>query len=145
MFDIGFSELVVIGVVALIVVGPERLPKVARTAGHLFGRFQRYVGGVKADLRREFEFEELEKAHGRLKADFESAKNDLNGDLRIVEDEVNSIRGDVHDALAEPQPALPNTESQPALLKADPKPADDIQSELAFDEPPPPSAPSRVE
>lgn len=136
MFDIGFSELVVIGVVALVVVGPERLPKVARTAGHLFGRFQRYVGGVKADLRREFEFEELEKAHGRLKADFESAKTDFSGDLRIVEDEVNSIRADVNDALAEPQPAL---------LKADPKPADDIQSELAFDDPPPPPAPSRVE
>lgn len=145
MFDIGFSELVVIGVVALVVVGPERLPKVARTVGHLFGRLQRYVGGVKADLRREFEFEELERAHGQLKADFESAKNELGGDLRIVEDEVNSIRADVRDALAEPQPALPKTEPQPALLKADPNPADDIQSELAFDEPPPPPPPSRVE
>ena len=138
MFDIGFSELIVIGVVALIVVGPERLPKVARTAGHLFGRFQRYVGGVKADLRREFEFEELEKAHGRLRADFESAKNDIAGDLRIVEEEANSIRNTVNDAIADPQPAL---------LKADPLPVrdDDIQAELAFDEPPPPPAPSRVE
>lgn len=138
MFDVGFSELVVIGVVALVVVGPERLPKVARTAGHLFGRFQRYVGGVKSDLRREFEFEELEKAHGRLKADFETAKNDIAGDLRIVEDEANSIRNDVNDTFAEPQPAL---------LKADPIPipADDIQSELAFDEPPPPPRASRVE
>ena len=43
MFDIGFSELMVIGVVALVVIGPERLPRVARTAGHLLGRFQRYV------------------------------------------------------------------------------------------------------
>ena len=51
MFDIGFSELVVIGIVALVVLGPERLPKVARTAGHLFGRFQRYVAGVKAAKR----------------------------------------------------------------------------------------------
>lgn len=138
MFDIGFSELVVIGIVALVVVGPERLPKVARTAGHLFGRLQRYVGGVKADLRREFEFEELEKAHGRLKADFESAKSDMSHDLRIVEEEANSIRNSVEENLAE---------AQPALLKADPlpAPADDIQSELVFDEPPPPPAPSRVE
>ncbi len=61
MFDIGFSELVVIGVVALVVLGPERLPKVARTAGHLFGRLQRYVATVKADLNREMEFSELSK------------------------------------------------------------------------------------
>ena len=61
MFDIGFSELVVIGVVALVVLGPERLPKVARTAGHLFGRLQRYVATVKADLNREMDLSELAK------------------------------------------------------------------------------------
>ena len=49
MFDIGFSEIVVIAVVALIVIGPERLPKTARTLGHLFGRLQRYVADVKAE------------------------------------------------------------------------------------------------
>lgn len=59
MFDIGFSELVVIGVVALVVVGPERLPKLARTAGLLFGRMQRYVNDVKADINREMEAAEL--------------------------------------------------------------------------------------
>ena len=53
MFDIGFSEMMVIAVVALIVIGPERLPKVARTLGHLFGRMQRYVNDVKADICRE--------------------------------------------------------------------------------------------
>jgi sec-independent protein translocase protein TatB len=61
MFDIGFSELLVIGVVALVVLGPERLPKVARTAGHLFGRLQRYVATVKADLNREMEMSEFSK------------------------------------------------------------------------------------
>ncbi len=50
MFDIGFSELMVIGVVALVVIGPERLPKVARTAGHLMGRMQRYVASVKVSV-----------------------------------------------------------------------------------------------
>ena len=55
MFDIGFSEIVVIAVVALIVIGPERLPKTARTLGHLFGRLQRYVSQVKADINREME------------------------------------------------------------------------------------------
>lgn len=61
MFDVGFSELLVISLVALVVLGPERLPKVARTAGHLFGRLQRYVATVKADLNREMEFSELSK------------------------------------------------------------------------------------
>jgi sec-independent protein translocase protein TatB len=62
MFDIGFSELLVIGVVALIVIGPERLPKVARTAGHLLGRFQRYASSVKNDISREMQMDELRKA-----------------------------------------------------------------------------------
>ena len=61
MFDIGFSEMLVIAVVALIVIGPERLPKVARTLGHLFGRMQRYVNDVKSDISREMELEELRK------------------------------------------------------------------------------------
>src|SRR6187397_350376 len=61
MFDIGFSEIVVIAVVALIVIGPERLPEVARTLGHLFGRMQRYVNDVKADISREMELDELRK------------------------------------------------------------------------------------
>ena len=61
MFDIGFSELLVIGLVALIVIGPEKLPRVARTLGHLMGRLQRYVADVKADINREIELEELKK------------------------------------------------------------------------------------
>ena len=59
MFDFGFSELILIGVVMLVVVGPERLPKVARTAGLLLGRVQRYVSDVKSDIQREMQLEEL--------------------------------------------------------------------------------------
>ena len=59
MFDIGFSEMIVIAVIALIVLGPEKLPRVARTAGHLLGRMQRYVNDVKADINREMELDEL--------------------------------------------------------------------------------------
>ncbi len=61
MFDIGFSELAVIGVVALVVIGPERLPRVARTAGHLLGRFQRYVSQVRTDISREIDMADLKK------------------------------------------------------------------------------------
>ncbi|NJD24985.1 MAG: twin-arginine translocase subunit TatB [Betaproteobacteria bacterium] len=66
MFDIGFSELLVIGVVALIVIGPERLPKVARTLGHLLGRAQRYVSDVKSDINREMQLDELKKLQSQV-------------------------------------------------------------------------------
>lgn len=73
MFDIGFSEIVLIGVVALVVLGPERLPKTARTVGHLFGRLQRYVNEVKADISREMELDELRK----LQSEMQGAARDL--------------------------------------------------------------------
>lgn len=96
MFDIGFSELFVIGIVALIVIGPERLPKVARTAGHLFGRMQRYVNDVKSDISREMELDELRK----MKTQFESAARDVE---TSVNTQVNAISAEVqaaHDELA---------------------------------------------
>lgn len=61
MFDIGFWELAVIGVIALLVIGPERLPKVARTAGLWFGRARSFVSSVKADIDREIKAEELKE------------------------------------------------------------------------------------
>ena len=66
MFDIGFSELMVIGVVALLVIGPEKLPKVARTLGHLLGRAQRYVNDVKSDINREIQLDELKKLQSEV-------------------------------------------------------------------------------
>lgn len=66
MFDIGFSELLVIGIVALVVIGPEKLPKVARTIGHLLGRAQRYVNDVKSDINREMQLDELKKLQSEV-------------------------------------------------------------------------------
>jgi len=77
VFDIGFSELFVIGVVALVVIGPERLPKVARTLGLLFGRLQRYVSQVKSDISREMDMAEL----GKVKTEFESAARSFQADI----------------------------------------------------------------
>jgi sec-independent protein translocase protein TatB len=67
LFDVAFSELIVIAIVALIVIGPERLPKVARTLGALVGRMQRYVGHVKADIERQMQFEDLQKLQQEIK------------------------------------------------------------------------------
>jgi sec-independent protein translocase protein TatB len=83
MFDIGFSELLVIGIVALIVLGPERLPKVARTAGHLFGRLQRYVSEVKAEVKREMHNEEIMK----LQTSLQEAKDAVTGVEQSIRDE----------------------------------------------------------
>ena len=68
MFDIGFWELTIIGVVALIVIGPERLPGVARTAGLWFGRMRRFVSTVKADIDQQLKAEELQKIMEQQKA-----------------------------------------------------------------------------
>jgi sec-independent protein translocase protein TatB len=66
MFDVGFSEMLVIAIVALIVIGPERLPGVARTVGALLGRLRRYVGDVKAEVNRELQLEEIRKMQQQL-------------------------------------------------------------------------------
>lgn len=99
MFDIGFSELMVIGVVALVVIGPERLPKVARTAGILMGRMQRYVSGVKADINREMEEFDQIKELKNLRKDVEAAGSEIEAGMRQnmqdAQQEVQSISSQV--------------------------------------------------
>ena len=73
MIDFGFDKLALIGAVALIVIGPEKLPRVARTVGHLLGKAQRYVADVKAEVNRSIELEELKK----MKTEFEDAARDV--------------------------------------------------------------------
>jgi sec-independent protein translocase protein TatB len=105
MFDIGFTELLVIGVVALLVIGPERLPKVARTAGHLFGRFQRYVSSVKADISHEMDLDELRKAGQTFKESVEQAASGVEAGVAEAEytmrDEVLSPVEEAAKAVAE--------------------------------------------
>ena len=84
MIDFGFDKIALIGAVALIVIGPEKLPKVARTVGHLFGKAQRYVADVKAEVNRSIELDELKK----MRTQFEDA-------ARNVEE---TVRNEVNDA-----------------------------------------------
>jgi len=86
MFDIGFTELIVIGVVALIVIGPERLPKVARTAGHLYGRMQRYVSSVKSDISNEMQLEEMRRIGQSFKESVESTASGVEQQATLVDD-----------------------------------------------------------
>src|SRR2546427_519698 len=89
MFDIGFSELLVIGLVALIVIGPEKLPRVARTLGHLAGRLQRYVADVKADINREIELDELRKMRDSMQKAASDVETSVNTELAKTADELN--------------------------------------------------------
>ena len=88
MFDIGFSEVLVIAVVALIVVGPERLPRVARTLGHLLGRLQRYVAEVKADINREMELDELRKFQSTMQDAAREIEQGVSTQVQYVETEM---------------------------------------------------------
>jgi sec-independent protein translocase protein TatB len=84
MFEIGFSELIVIAIVALVVIGPERLPKVARTAGHLLGRLQRYVNDLKADINHEIQLEELKTLQASIQESARNLKQDIASEMQTV-------------------------------------------------------------
>jgi sec-independent protein translocase protein TatB len=102
MFDIGFSELVVIALVALIVIGPERLPRVARTAGALLGRFQRYVNDVKSEVRREMEIEDLKKFQSELTEQVREVENTVHRELRSAEDVARSALAETNETVQAP-------------------------------------------
>ena len=108
MFDIGFSEMLVCAIVALVVIGPERLPRVARTVGHIFGRLQRYVTQVKSDINREMELAEL----GKVKTEFENAARSFQTEVQSQANEVEREVQELKTSLdpidsSEPAPAVP--------------------------------------
>ena len=117
MFDISFTELMVIGVVALVVIGPERLPGVARTAGALLGRLQRYVSDVKADVQREMRLEEMKKLQSEIESQARGIESQVRTEMQAVETSVEGVAASVDlppsapslselvDASARPAPA----------------------------------------
>lgn len=78
MFDVGFTEILLIGIVSLVVIGPERLPVVAKTAGQWIGKLQRFVRGVKTDLASELESGDLKKLIGDQREQINELKNMVN-------------------------------------------------------------------
>ena len=115
MFDIGFSELMVIAIVALIVIGPERLPKVARTLGHLFGRMQRYVNDVKADISREMELEELKKLQTTVQDAARAFETSVTREVNATESELQKIAQEANAAVSlDAPPAAASSDAPPA-------------------------------
>jgi sec-independent protein translocase protein TatB len=110
MFDFAFSELVVVGVVALVVLGPERLPKVARTAGHLFGRLQRYVATVKADLNREMDMSELSKVKQEVEEAARAFQHNAQQHVQSVEAEARIVTASLE------SPSVADAPTQAELL-----------------------------
>lgn len=92
MFDIAFSELLVIGVVALIVIGPERLPKLARTAGQWLGRLNRYVAQVKQDIDRDMKLEELRRLQQEMKETAQRYEILADETRREIEQEADQVK-----------------------------------------------------
>ena len=90
MFDLGISKLAVIGAVALVVIGPERLPKVARTVGTLLGRAQRYLADVKAEVNREMQLDELRAMREHVKTAASSFEASVHDHVRETQAEVRS-------------------------------------------------------
>ena len=104
MIDFGFDKIALIGAVALIVIGPEKLPRVARTVGHMLGKAQRYVADVKAEVNRSIELDELKK----MKSEFEGAARDVE---QTVHREMNAATTDLRSSWDD---GLPPALSTPA-------------------------------
>ena len=112
MFDFSFSELMVVMVVALIVIGPERLPKVARTMGHLWGRAQRYVNGVRADIERDMAIEEYKQLQKKVQAEASALEQSVKQVAQTADQQARQINAEVEQlASSSPttQPAPPST------------------------------------
>ena len=122
MFDISFTEIMVISVVALIVVGPERLPKLARTLGYLLGRVRHYVGGVKNDIQREMEAEELNELHASVKKAAHTIENSVREEVNELEAAGNINTSTTITPVSQPETTgeeTPLTESISSLPSSD--------------------------
>ena len=116
MFDVSFSELMVIAIVALVVIGPERLPRVARTAGLLFGRLQRYVNDVKSDISREIQLDELKRLQSEMQESARSFERSMNEGIQSIEQTVqhtvDSTQSELNAVAAEASAATSTSESE---------------------------------
>jgi|PersoiStandDraft_1058852.scaffolds.fasta_scaffold52788_3 sec-independent protein translocase protein TatB len=134
MFDVGFSELIVIALVALIVIGPERLPRVARTLGALLGRAQRYVNDVKADIQREVDLDELKSIRSTFQdaaKSVEQSVSQVGEDLQAAGESLNQSISGTPENKADPTAAQP-----PAAAAADQTQTASAQMDLGLESKP---------
>ncbi|MFA7293673.1 MAG: Sec-independent protein translocase protein TatB [Rhodocyclaceae bacterium] len=127
MFDIAFSEMLIIAVVALVVLGPEKLPKVARTAGLLLGRLQRYVNDVKSDISREMQLDELKKLQSQVEDSARSLERSVTTEFQSAETALNQTAQGVTETVAQVSAETPAAAAvvpaEPPAPAASPAPA----------------------
>lgn len=111
MIDLGLTKLAIIGAVALVVIGPEKLPKVARMAGTLYGRAQRYLHEVKSEVSREIEMEELRNLHKDIQDSAQSFKSEVETFKSEVENTVSAHMNEVESAWRGDTAVMPTTAS----------------------------------
>ena len=126
MFDISFMEILVISIVALIVIGPERLPTVARTLGHLYGRCRNFVYSVRTDIHNEMRMEELKKMQSSVQETVQSLENS-------VQQGVDQLKTTVTDAKTEENSSISLSASQPHAESQQPVPSGSESSHSTFD------------
>ena len=137
MFDIGVTEIFVIGVVALIVIGPERLPRVAKTVGLLFGRMQRYVSEVKADINREIELDELRKLKSTMQDAARSIEQSVTSQVSFIESEVKQAGTEVQKQVESAVAPISGLQLMPDTMTANPATEDAAQKAPVAEEPEP--------
>ena len=114
MFDIGFTELMLIGIVALVVIGPERLPAVAKTAGQWIAKLQRFVRGVKTDLASELDSGDLKKLIGDQREQINELKNMVTTAKKDFETSSQTMVSDAKSTLKDMETSAKESEGQPS-------------------------------
>ena len=122
MFDIAFSELMIIAVAALVVLGPEKLPKVARQAGQWMGKLQRYVADVKSDINRQMELDELRKMQTELQETARSLETEVGSTVSQLRSDLDAVSGELSSTAAG---AAPAGTIAPLAVPAEPEAATD--------------------
>ncbi len=117
MIDIGFTKIALIGVVALVVIGPEKLPRVARMAGTLFGRAQRYISQVKSEVSREMELDELRKMQKEMRDAANDVEQSIAKNLSQTESELNAAWSGEDAGLSNPLLDTPTPDQHAAKAK----------------------------
>ncbi|SFP67376.1 Sec-independent protein translocase TatB [Nitrosomonas cryotolerans] len=131
MFDISFTEILIISIVALIVIGPERLPKVARTLGHLLGRVRRYVGNVRNDIQSEIKLEELKNLHASMQETAQTLENSMRQEMDQLKSAVEAADQETQVTASPPTTDVKAgmTEQQPTLETDASKKHDTLEKE----------------
>ena len=114
MFDVGFTEIFLIGIVSLVVIGPERLPAVAKTVGQWIGKLQRFVKGVKTDLASELETGDLKKLIGDQREQIDELRNMVSTAKKDFQSTAKSVEKSTREGLSELETTINKAKSDPA-------------------------------